>query len=73
MQGVCYHLYSRARSAALAEFQLPELQRCPLEELCLQVATACCLSLLLQLHGLCIKACLTEELACCPCSIWLCM
>ncbi|KAK9807916.1 hypothetical protein WJX73_001801 [Symbiochloris irregularis] len=35
--GVCYHLYSRARSDSLPEFQLPELQRCPLEELCLQV------------------------------------
>lgn len=37
MQGVCYHLYSQARSESMAEFQLAELQRCPLEELCLQV------------------------------------
>jgi hypothetical protein len=36
MQGVCYHLYSRARSAGLADFQVPELQRSPLDELCLQ-------------------------------------
>jgi hypothetical protein len=36
VQGVCYHLYSRARSAGLADFQVPELQRSPLDELCLQ-------------------------------------
>lgn len=35
-QGVCFHLYSRARSLGLAEFQVPELQRSPLDELCLQ-------------------------------------
>ena len=35
--GFCYHLYSRSRSAALAQFQLPEIKRTPLEELCLQV------------------------------------
>ena len=35
--GVAFHLYSRARAAALAEFQAPELQRSPLDELCLQV------------------------------------
>ena len=36
MQGVCFHLYSRTRSAGLADFQVPELQRSPLDELCLQ-------------------------------------
>eukprot|EP00898_Chlorokybus_atmophyticus_P000428 jgi/Chlat1/1386/Chrsp12S02051 len=35
--GVCYHMYSRARSKAHAEFNQPELKRTPLEELCLQV------------------------------------
>ena len=35
--GECYRLYSAARLAALPPFQLPELQRSPLEELALQV------------------------------------
>ncbi|KAG6557198.1 hypothetical protein Mapa_001125 [Marchantia paleacea] len=35
--GVCYHLFSRTRAAALPDFQLPEIKRTPLEELCLQV------------------------------------
>ena len=35
--GECYRLYSSARLAAFADFQLPEMQRSPLEELCLQV------------------------------------
>ena len=38
VQGVCFHLYTRQRSEALQEFQLPELQRTPLDELCLQVS-----------------------------------
>lgn len=37
VQGVCFHLYSKARSSGLAEYQLPELQRSPLDELSLQV------------------------------------
>ena len=35
--GVCFHLYSRARSEGLDEFQLPELKRTPLEEIGLQI------------------------------------
>lgn len=35
--GFAFHLYSRARSAALQEFQLPEIQRSPLDEMGLQV------------------------------------
>ena len=35
--GVALHCYSRTRSQALAELQLPELKRSPLDELCLQV------------------------------------
>ena len=35
--GVCFHLYSRARSESLDEFQLPELKRTPLEEIGLQI------------------------------------
>lgn len=35
--GVCYHLYSKLRAAALPDFQIPELKRMPIEELCLQV------------------------------------
>lgn len=30
-------MYSTLRSSNLAEYQLPELKRCPLDELCLQV------------------------------------
>ena len=37
LQGVCFHLYSKTRSSGLAEYQLPELQRSPLDELSLQV------------------------------------
>ena len=36
--GVAFHCYSRTRSQALAELQLPELKRSPLDELCLQVS-----------------------------------
>eukprot|EP00884_Botryococcus_braunii_P000922 jgi/Botrbrau1/10830/Bobra.0025s0009.1 len=36
-QGVCFHLYSQQRSSRLTEFQMPELQRSPLDEMCLQV------------------------------------
>ena len=35
--GLCLHLYSRTRSAALADFQQPEIRRSPLDELCLQI------------------------------------
>jgi len=35
--GVAFHMYSRQRSEALAEFQLPELKRSPLDEMSLQV------------------------------------
>ena len=35
--GECYRVYSAQRLSAFAEFQLPEMQRSPLEELCLQV------------------------------------
>eukprot|EP00249_Psilotum_nudum_P020389 c27681_g1_i1 orf=52-3915(+) len=35
--GVCYHLFSKVRAAAMPEFQVPEIRRTPLEELCLQV------------------------------------
>ncbi|KAL2316839.1 hypothetical protein Fmac_030715 [Flemingia macrophylla] len=35
--GICYHLYSRIRAASLPDFQIPEIRRIPIEELCLQV------------------------------------
>ena len=35
--GFAFHLYSRTRSSALQEFQLPEIQRSPLDEMGLQV------------------------------------
>lgn len=38
--GICYHLYSKLRAASLPEFQVPEIKRTPIEELCLQVCIA---------------------------------
>ncbi|XP_047180818.1 DExH-box ATP-dependent RNA helicase DExH6-like [Vigna umbellata] len=35
--GICYHLFSRTRAASLPDFQIPEIRRIPIEELCLQV------------------------------------
>ncbi|XP_061342790.1 DExH-box ATP-dependent RNA helicase DExH6-like [Gastrolobium bilobum] len=35
--GICYHLYSKIRAASLPDFQIPEIRRMPIEELCLQV------------------------------------
>ncbi|KAK7300204.1 hypothetical protein RJT34_11041 [Clitoria ternatea] len=35
--GICYHLYSMIRAASLPDFQIPEIRRMPIEELCLQV------------------------------------
>lgn len=35
--GICYHLYSKVRAAAMLDFQVPEIKRTPIEELCLQV------------------------------------
>ncbi|KAI1301810.1 3'-5' RNA helicase YTHDC2 [Halotydeus destructor] len=35
--GVCYHLYSSARYKSFPKFQVPELLRMPIHELCLQV------------------------------------
>jgi ATP-dependent RNA helicase DHX36 len=37
LPGYCYHLFSKLRLATLPDFQLPEIKRTPLEELCLQV------------------------------------
>ncbi|XP_050381140.1 DExH-box ATP-dependent RNA helicase DExH6-like [Argentina anserina] len=35
--GICYHLYPRLRAASLSDYQVPEIRRMPIEELCLQV------------------------------------
>lgn len=35
--GICYHLYSKFRACSLPDFQVPEIKRMPIEELCLQV------------------------------------
>lgn len=35
--GICYHLYSKVRAASLPDFQIPEIRRMPIEDLCLQV------------------------------------
>lgn len=36
--GICYHLYSKTRAASLPDFQIPEIKRMPIEELCLQAS-----------------------------------
>jgi hypothetical protein len=35
--GHCYHLYNGLRASLLDDYQLPEILRTPLEELCLQI------------------------------------
>ncbi|CAN0914016.1 DExH-box ATP-dependent RNA helicase DExH6 [Linum grandiflorum] len=35
--GICYHLFSKFRAASLPDFQVPEIRRIPIDELCLQV------------------------------------
>ncbi|XP_027331217.1 DExH-box ATP-dependent RNA helicase DExH6 isoform X1 [Abrus precatorius] len=35
--GICYHIYSKLRATSLPDFQIPEIRRIPIEELCLQV------------------------------------
>ncbi|KAH9624022.1 hypothetical protein KSS87_008615 [Heliosperma pusillum] len=35
--GICYHLFTRLRAVSFPEFQVPEIKRIPIEELCLQV------------------------------------
>lgn len=49
--GVAFHCYSRTRSQALADVQMPELKRSPLDELCLQVHTEHNL-----MHSMCSKS-----------------
>jgi len=35
--GYCFHLFTRLKEESLAEYQVPEILRTPLEELCLQI------------------------------------
>ncbi|XP_078176454.1 helicase in vascular tissue and tapetum [Carex rostrata] len=35
--GICYHLFSKYRANSLPDYQVPEIKRMPIEELCLQV------------------------------------
>ena len=35
--GYCFHLFTQHRAEALEDYQLPEMMRTPLEELCLQI------------------------------------
>lgn len=37
--GICYHLFSKFRASSLPDYQVPEIKRMPLEELCLQVSS----------------------------------
>lgn len=34
--GICYHMYSKARFNSFQKFQVPEILRTPIHELCLQ-------------------------------------
>ena len=49
-------MYTQQRSEALQEFQLPELQRTPLDELCLQVS-----ALFLLLRCFCVYSSLVYQ------------
>lgn len=40
--GCCYHLYNSLRDSLLDDYQLPEIARTPLEELCLQIKVWMC-------------------------------
>ena len=40
--GYCFHLFTRLKEASLAEYQVPEILRTPLEELCLQIKVRNC-------------------------------
>ena len=40
--GECYHLYSQLQSSLLIDYQLPEMLRTPLDELCLQIKVSIC-------------------------------
>ncbi|KAK6919772.1 Helicase-associated domain [Dillenia turbinata] len=35
--GICYHLYSEFRASSMPDFQVPEIKRTSIEELCLKV------------------------------------
>lgn len=35
--GICYHLYSKLQVASFVDYQIPEIRRMPVEEICLQV------------------------------------
>lgn len=50
--GICYHLYSKLRAASMLDFQVPEIKRMPIEELCLQVICFPLCSLSLSLFSL---------------------
>jgi len=49
--GVCYHLYSKLRAVSLPEFQVPEIKRMPIEELCLQVSLSLSLMIIVGRIG----------------------
>ncbi len=40
--GKCYHLYNGLRASLLDAYQLPEIMRTPLQELCLQIKVCMC-------------------------------
>lgn len=50
--GICYHIYSKLRAASMLDFQVPEIKRMPIEELCLQVICFPLCSLSLSLFSL---------------------
>eukprot|EP00057_Strongylocentrotus_purpuratus_P033652 XP_792246.3 PREDICTED: ATP-dependent RNA helicase DHX36 [Strongylocentrotus purpuratus] len=37
--GECFHVYSQLKASEMVEYQLPEIKRTPLEELCLNIKT----------------------------------
>nr|XP_054764413.1 ATP-dependent DNA/RNA helicase DHX36-like [Lytechinus pictus] len=37
--GICYHVYTQLKASEMEEYQVPEIKRTPLEELCLNIKT----------------------------------
>lgn len=50
--GYCFHLFTQPRAQSLDDYQLPEMLRTPLEELCLQIKVHARTFAVLKFEGL---------------------
>ena len=50
--GYCFHLFTQPRAQSLDDYQLPEMLRTPLEELCLQIKVHARTFAMLKFEGL---------------------